>query len=31
VLRFTNFQRNPALGAQTFKFEAPKGADIVNQ
>jgi outer membrane lipoprotein carrier protein len=31
VLKFTNFQRNPALGGQTFKFEAPKGADVVNQ
>jgi outer membrane lipoprotein carrier protein len=31
VLRFTNFQRNPALGAQAFKFEAPKGAEVVSQ
>ncbi len=31
VLKFTNFQRNPALGGQTFKFEPPKGADVVNQ
>ena len=31
VLKFTNFQRNPALGAQAFKFEVPKGADVVNQ
>lgn len=30
-LNFTNFQRNPQLGAQQFKFEAPKGADVVNQ
>jgi outer membrane lipoprotein carrier protein len=31
VLKFTNFQRNPALGNQAFKFEAPKGAEVVNQ
>jgi outer membrane lipoprotein carrier protein len=31
VLKFANFQRNPALGAQAFKFEVPKGADVVNQ
>jgi outer membrane lipoprotein carrier protein len=31
VLKFTNFQRNPQLGAQQFKFEAPKGAEVVNQ
>lgn len=31
VLKFTSFQRNPQLSAQQFKFEAPKGADIVNQ
>lgn len=31
LLKFTNFQRNPALGAQHFRFEAPKGADVVNQ
>ncbi|MGH8854936.1 MAG: outer membrane lipoprotein carrier protein LolA, partial [Telluria sp.] len=31
VLKFTNFQRNPALGAQQFKFEVPKGADVVKQ
>lgn len=30
-LTFTNFQRNPQLGAQQFKFTAPQGADIVNQ
>ena len=30
-LTFTNFQRNPQLGAQQFKFEVPKGADVVNQ
>jgi outer membrane lipoprotein carrier protein len=31
VLKFTSFQRNPQLGAQHFKFEVPKGADVVNQ
>jgi outer membrane lipoprotein carrier protein len=31
LLKFTNFQRNPQLGAQQFKFEVPKGADVVNQ
>jgi outer membrane lipoprotein carrier protein len=31
VLKFTNFQRNPSLGVQQFKFEAPKGAEVVNQ
>jgi outer membrane lipoprotein carrier protein len=31
LLKFTSFQRNPALGAQTFKFEIPKGAEVVNQ
>ena len=30
-LSFTNFQRNPQLGAQQFKFVAPQGADVVNQ
>jgi outer membrane lipoprotein carrier protein len=30
VLKFTNFQRNPSLGAQQFKFEMPKGADVIN-
>ncbi|MCS0582830.1 outer membrane lipoprotein chaperone LolA [Massilia pinisoli] len=31
LLKFTSFQRNPALGAQTFKFAIPKGAEVVNQ
>jgi outer membrane lipoprotein carrier protein len=31
LLKFTSFQRNPQLSAQQFKFEAPKGADVVNQ
>jgi outer membrane lipoprotein carrier protein len=30
-LTFTNFQRNPQLGAQQFKFEVPQGADVVKQ
>lgn len=31
VLKFTSFQRNPSLGAQQFKFDVPKGAEVVNQ
>jgi outer membrane lipoprotein carrier protein len=31
LLKFTSFQRNPALGPQTFKFDVPKGAEVVNQ
>ncbi|QNA88624.1 outer membrane lipoprotein chaperone LolA [Massilia sp. Dwa41.01b] len=31
VLKFTSFQRNPALGAQQFKFEIPKGAEVSRQ
>lgn len=31
VLHFKNFQRNPVLGANAFKFEIPKGADVFNQ
>ncbi|WP_373994858.1 outer membrane lipoprotein chaperone LolA [Massilia sp. Root133] len=31
MLKFTNVQRNPALGAQTFEFDVPKGAEVVNQ
>jgi len=30
-LTFTNFQRNPQLGSQQFKFEVPAGADVVKQ
>lgn len=30
-LTFTNFQRNPALGEQQFKFVTPQGADVVKQ
>lgn len=31
VLQFRNFQRNPALSPNQFKFEMPKGADVFNQ
>jgi outer membrane lipoprotein carrier protein len=31
VLKFTSFPRNPSLGAQQFKFDVPKGAEVVNQ
>jgi outer membrane lipoprotein carrier protein len=31
VLHFKNFQRNPPLAANQFKFEIPKGADVFNQ
>jgi outer membrane lipoprotein carrier protein len=31
LLKFTNVQRNPALGPQAFKFDVPKGAEVVNQ
>jgi outer membrane lipoprotein carrier protein len=31
MLKFTSFQRNPPLGAQTFKFEVPKGAEVSHQ
>lgn len=31
LLKFTSFQRNPALAAQQFRFEVPKGADVVKQ
>lgn len=31
VLKFTSFQRNPSLGAQQFKFDVPKGAEVVRQ
>ena len=30
-LRFTNFQRNPTLAANFFKFEVPTGADVSAQ
>lgn len=31
ILKFHNFQRNPPLPPQQFKFEVPKGADVLNQ
>jgi outer membrane lipoprotein carrier protein len=31
VLKFSNFQRNPSLSAQQFKFDVPKGADVFKQ
>jgi outer membrane lipoprotein carrier protein len=31
MLKFTNFQRNPTLAAQAFKFDVPKGAEVVHQ
>lgn len=31
LLKFTSFQRNPSLGAQTFRFEVPKGAEVSHQ
>jgi len=31
LLKFTNFQRNPQLDAQQFKFVTPQGADVVQQ
>jgi outer membrane lipoprotein carrier protein len=30
VLKFANFERNPAMTAEQFKFVAPKGADVFN-
>ena len=30
-LTFANFQRNPPLGEQQFKFVVPQGADVVKQ
>jgi outer membrane lipoprotein carrier protein len=31
LLKFTSVQRNPALAPQAFKFDVPKGAEVVNQ
>jgi len=31
LLKFTSFQRNPSLAANAFRFEAPKGAEVVSQ
>ena len=29
VLRFTSFQRNPTIDANSFRFTPPKGADVI--
>lgn len=29
LLRFSNLQRNPAMGASLFRFTPPKGADVI--
>jgi outer membrane lipoprotein carrier protein len=29
LLRFSNLQRNPAMGASLFRFSPPKGADVI--
>ncbi len=31
VLAFKKFEKNPSLAAQQFKFEMPKGADVIKQ
>ena len=31
LLKFTSFQRNPSLAANAFRFEVPKGAEVVSQ
>ncbi|MBL0917627.1 MAG: outer membrane lipoprotein chaperone LolA [Hydrogenophaga sp.] len=31
VLRFTNWQNNPALRAEEFRFDPPAGADVIRQ
>jgi outer membrane lipoprotein carrier protein len=31
VLKFSKVELNPALGADTFNFKAPKGADVLKQ
>ena len=31
MLKFTSFQRNPALGATAFRFEMPKGVEVSHQ
>jgi outer membrane lipoprotein carrier protein len=30
-LRFTNLERNPALGASLFRFTPPKGVDVIGE
>lgn len=29
LLRFSNLQRNPSMGASLFRFSPPKGADVI--
>ena len=29
LLRFANLQRNPKVDPQTFRFDPPKGADVL--
>lgn len=31
LLRFTNLQRNPKLGANLFRFTPPKGVDVIGE
>jgi outer membrane lipoprotein carrier protein len=31
LLNFTNFQKNPPLKADSFRFTVPKGADVLNE
>ncbi len=31
LLTFSSIQKNPALGANQFRFKAPKGVDVLNQ
>lgn len=31
VLRFSNLERNPALGSSLFRFTPPKGTDVIGQ
>jgi outer membrane lipoprotein carrier protein len=30
VLRFSNLERNPAMGSSLFRFTPPKGADVIS-
>ena len=29
VLRFSNLQRNPSVNSSEFRFDPPKGADVL--
>jgi outer membrane lipoprotein carrier protein len=31
LLRFSNLERNPALGGSLFRFTPPKGADVISE